>query len=615
MSSLMNAQSALEAEIRARLGIVPSFFGRAAGSTEALQQLWLFAKAAYFDNPFPSLLKQRLMVHLFRCSPCRYWSVRHVGLLIGNGFPAGDSTVKPHTVSEAIALLKYPLPTEQQVQSATDFLQARTVTMEELSKPGEAAELALFQAAAAVFVDPNESQPRDALRHALGPMASDALFQLIAFAQASQMWALTHPDITVEEDLEALLHQHPEVAVALRDAMAQKPITYRKDRQDSRHQEPSAVIRSDEKEGDVSRFLAMATHELRNPLAAVSAVSEVFSLSDLPDARLRKANKILQRQSHLMREMLDDLLEIARLARGEAEMTMRLVAIDSVVGDVIREHEEQLQDAEIRVKPDLPVTHTYVSADGTMLSQIFGCLLSDVSRTVKGPATLAASMELTADRVIVRFIDTGGGSDNTPAKPLFQTSGTVEGAKSHSPRLGLARAKMLADLQGASLEAFSAGSGKGVSYIFSMPLNLQTSRGHQGMPEEENVSGSALKVLVIEDNRDLAKLFCDLLEVMGCVTEVALNAKSGLDRAKKRAPDIVFCDLGLPGEKDGFDFAHDLRSTPELAHIPLIAVTGHSSDEDRRRASAAGFDRVFAKPIKFAEIQEVLNAFQLRARP
>lgn len=121
-----------------------------------------------------------------------------------------------------------------------------------------------------------------------------------------------------------------------------------------------------------------------------------------------------------------------------------------------------------------------------------------------------------------------------------------------------------------------------------------------------------MRVLVIEDNQDLAKLFCDLLEVMGCSTEVAFNARSGLEVAKKNLPDLIFCDLRLPGEKNGFDFARELRTDDGFAHTPLIAVTGYSGAEERSRAMESGFDRVFAKPIKFAEIQDVLKTYQAR---
>lgn len=119
-----------------------------------------------------------------------------------------------------------------------------------------------------------------------------------------------------------------------------------------------------------------------------------------------------------------------------------------------------------------------------------------------------------------------------------------------------------------------------------------------------------LRVLVVEDNRDLAKLFCDLLEVMGCVTEAVFNVRMALDSARKQAPDLVFCDLRLPGGKSGFDLAADMRGDPDLAGIPLIAVSGYADGPERERALQAGFERVFEKPVKFAQMMEVLNDFR-----
>jgi CheY-like chemotaxis protein len=121
-----------------------------------------------------------------------------------------------------------------------------------------------------------------------------------------------------------------------------------------------------------------------------------------------------------------------------------------------------------------------------------------------------------------------------------------------------------------------------------------------------------MRVLVIEDNHDLARLFCDLLEVMGCETEVAFNARTGVASARRMKPDIVFCDLRLPGERSGFNVARELRNDPAFSRLPLIAVTGYSDVDEQRRAREAGFDRIFTKPIKFAEIQEVLKDYQRR---
>ncbi|WP_420473404.1 response regulator [Noviherbaspirillum sp. ST9] len=121
---------------------------------------------------------------------------------------------------------------------------------------------------------------------------------------------------------------------------------------------------------------------------------------------------------------------------------------------------------------------------------------------------------------------------------------------------------------------------------------------------------SPLRVLVVEDNRDLAKLFCDLLQVMGCVAEAVFNVRAALDSARAKAPDLVFCDLRLPGGKSGFDFAAEMRADPELASIPLIAVSGYADGPEREKALQAGFNRVFEKPVKFAQMMEVLNSIR-----
>lgn len=119
-----------------------------------------------------------------------------------------------------------------------------------------------------------------------------------------------------------------------------------------------------------------------------------------------------------------------------------------------------------------------------------------------------------------------------------------------------------------------------------------------------------LRVLVVEDNRDLAKLFCDLLEVMGCETEAVFNARMALESARKQTPDLVFSDLRLPGDMSGFELAAEMRGDPDLAHIPLIAVTGYAHGPERERAMQAGFERVFEKPVKFAQMMDVLKDFR-----
>lgn len=133
--------------------------------------------------------------------------------------------------------------------------------------------------------------------------------------------------------------------------------------------------------------------------------------------------------------------------------------------------------------------------------------------------------------------------------------------------------------------------------------------------EDRQVQTRQMRVMVIEDNEDLAKLFCDLLEVMGCATQAAFNVRTALECIRSDLPDLVFCDLRLPGGKSGFDLARELRTDPACAHIPLIAVTGFDDPREHQRAREAGFEQVFDKPVKFAQIQSVLKGYSKSGHP
>jgi CheY-like chemotaxis protein len=126
------------------------------------------------------------------------------------------------------------------------------------------------------------------------------------------------------------------------------------------------------------------------------------------------------------------------------------------------------------------------------------------------------------------------------------------------------------------------------------------------------------RALVIEDHRDFAQLLCDILEIQGCAAQSVFDAQEGLNAARATVPDMIFCDIGLPGTMNGHDFARQLRSEPGLAHIPLVAVSGYTSEQDKSRAIEAGFNLVFAKPVKFADLTLALDTYfpleNMRAR-
>jgi CheY-like chemotaxis protein len=167
---------------------------------------------------------------------------------------------------------------------------------------------------------------------------------------------------------------------------------------------------------------------------------------------------------------------------------------------------------------------------------------------------------------------------------------------------------MIAMLHDGALEAASAGPGSGATFTLRLPL---VSEDTISKSEKKAVGRLPyrMRVLAIEDNKDFAQLFRHMLEIMGCELDITSDARSGLKLAHERLPELIFCDIGLPGDMNGIDFARAVRADPELAHIPLVAVSGYSSPEDRQKAMAAGFDRVCAKPVKFADISDALSVY------
>jgi len=205
------------AEVRSRFGVLPNFFCTAASAPGLIEELWGFAKSAYLDSPLPSLFKERLFVHLSRFCEIRYCIVRHVGFLVGEGRPAGDSSVRPQTVQQAIALLSRPVPDAKRLDTSLSVLEG---IASPIAIPEAEAELegTLFDALTILFIDPRGgSRARLAIAHAFGETAFEILTAFLAFVRTAHYWTETHPTLGYEADMVALMQNHPELARLMLD--------------------------------------------------------------------------------------------------------------------------------------------------------------------------------------------------------------------------------------------------------------------------------------------------------------------------------------------------------------------------------------------------------------
>jgi signal transduction histidine kinase len=206
------------AEVRSRLGMLPNFFCTAASTPGLVEELWGFAKSAYLNSPLPSLFKERLFVQLSRFCDVRYCVVRHVGFLVGEGRPAGDSTVRPESIAQAIALLSRPVPNGKRLADSLVLLEsvASPIAIPESANEVEGA---LFDALTILFVRPRSAErARLAIVHAFGESTFEILTAFLAFARTAHFWTETHPTLAYESDMVALMRGHPELARLLLDS-------------------------------------------------------------------------------------------------------------------------------------------------------------------------------------------------------------------------------------------------------------------------------------------------------------------------------------------------------------------------------------------------------------
>ncbi len=354
-------------------------------------------------------------------------------------------------------------------------------------------------------------------------------------------------------------------------------------------------------------FLAMLSHELRNPLAPLRTSVYVLSHARPEGEQARRMQAIIERQvSHLTR-LVDDLLDVTRISRGKIQLHRERVEL----GDLVRRICEDLRPTftadriqlELRAAPR-PLR---LVADPTRIAQIVGNLLGNAAKFTPSGGRVDVSLQQDGGDVLLRVRDTGVGIARDLLDRLFepftQADRTLDRTRG-GLGLGLALVKGLSELHGGSVTATSEGPGRGAEFEVRLPL--------ESAPEEP-VAFTATRpagpsrVLVIEDNKDAADSLEELLQHLGHEVRVAYDGPSGLETARVFRPECVLCDIGLPG-MDGYEVARRLRADEDLRSAVLVALTGYALPEDQKRAAEAGFARHVAKPFSLEVLDQVLRS-------
>jgi signal transduction histidine kinase/CheY-like chemotaxis protein len=360
-----------------------------------------------------------------------------------------------------------------------------------------------------------------------------------------------------------------------------------------------------------NEFLATLGHELRNPLAAVATAGSLLE-AEARDGRVIRRAGIIARQVRNLRRLVDDLLDLSRINHGKIELRLERVdvagAIDAAIQSIRSDAEAKAQAVSFRRgKGSL-----HVNADPVRLDQIVSNLLRNAVKYTPADGTITVASEVDGADVVIRVGDTGMGISADLLPRIFEPfiQGTHSEGGEQGLGLGLALVRRLVEMHGGTVEARSEGEGTGTMFVVRLPLAGPARQAPAAVApaevEPRRNDGHRTRVLLIEDDPDVAMTTADALELCGFAVRVESDADAGLRACLEQPPDVALLDIGLQG-RSGHDLARDIRARLPRSAVRLIAVTGYGLPEDRARAEEAGFDLHLVKPVGIDELRDAIE--------
>ena len=357
-------------------------------------------------------------------------------------------------------------------------------------------------------------------------------------------------------------------------------------------------------------FLAMLGHELRNPLAPILTALQLMSLRG--DTSVMKERTVIDRQVRHLVRLVDDLLDVSRIARGKIELRLQPANLAAIVAAAVESTSPLLEERQHQLEVEVPRA-LRLRADVTRLTQVVANLLTNAAKYSEPRGRIRLTARADGEVVELRVKDSGIGMSPEMLEHVFDMfrQGRQAIDRAHGGLgLGLTIVKSLVERHGGSVQAFSDGQGKGSEFVIRLPAaaaSTETPGVEQPRAGRAAVCGrSGRRILVVDDNMDAARLMADALEAVGHETRVAFDGPAALEVASAFAPDVALLDLGLP-LMDGYELAQQLLARCSGRAPLLVAVTGYGQRSDRERTRAAGFQAHVVKPVDFQHLTALLD--------
>jgi PAS domain S-box-containing protein len=368
-----------------------------------------------------------------------------------------------------------------------------------------------------------------------------------------------------------------------------------------------AALRDADRRKD--EFLAILAHELRNPLAPLRNGLHIARLSCKSDARLQRAVEMMDRQlSHLV-HLVDDLLDVGRIASGKLELRRSVVSLQRALASSLESSRVVIENRGHDLAIEADGDELKVFGDHDRLAQAFTNLLTNAAKYTDRGGSIRVTLAREGEQAVVRVMDSGIGIPASELPNVFELFSQV---RSHQGRtggglgIGLSIVRSIAALHGGRVEADSEGAGKGSTFTMYLPLVSEQQASQALTTQQPLVSTPSKRILVADDNEDAALSLSELLSMLGHQVCTARDGQDAFEKASTFAPEVIILDLGMP-RMDGIEAAKRIRSLPVGRRAWLVALTGWGKDEDRDRTREAGFDEHLVKPVDTSALIQLLG--------
>jgi two-component system, chemotaxis family, CheB/CheR fusion protein len=381
------------------------------------------------------------------------------------------------------------------------------------------------------------------------------------------------------------------------------------------------TLRNQAKQRDL--FLAMLSHELRNPLSAVLSASNLLTDQRSASASRTRAVTTIQRQASMIASLLDDLLDVSRISLGKIELSLRLFNLKDLIESIQETTLPEIARHQSILHFEMDDGELFVYADRARLIQAHVNLIHNAAKYSPPGSPIHVSMKAEGSNavIIVRDVGTGIPADFLPQifEPFVQSDETLDRSEG-GLGVGLTLVKSLIEMHGGTIEAFSDGRDRGSQFVIKLPLtNLEPISDRDSISptfeksvenQSKNKTFSSKKIVLIEDIEDNREMLKEILQLDGHQVISAMDGMSGFDAILENKPDVALIDIGLP-IIDGYEVARRVRRDPSSRHLRMIALTGYGQQEDIAKALDAGFDAHLVKPINPERLARAIEGVKL----